>query len=296
MSFNPYGIVPAMITPFTSDGKNVNEKVLRELIEYLINGGVHGIFAAGTSGEFYALNDADYKRVLEVSREQIAGRVPLYAGASSITTNETIRLAKIAESIGADVLSVLTPMFVSPSQDEIYEHYKAIAQSVNIPIIAYNNRPKTGVHIEPRTAVRMAAIDNIVGIKDSTGDMTNAGEYIRLTKGMNFHVMMGRDTMVYAALCYGAAGAVATCGNVAPALMVKIYDCFKAGDHKGALEAQYKLAPLRIAVGMGTFPIVIKEALQMLGIDAGPCVGPIGPLSQEERGKLKEVLIGMGLL
>ena len=126
--------------------------------------------------------------------------------------------------------------------------------------------------------------------------MTLTGEYIRLTRGQDFHVLMGRDTMIHAALCYGATGSIASGANVAPRLCADIYDKYVAGDLQGSLEAQYKLAPLRIAFNLGSFPTVIKEALELLGIEAGPCMAPVGPMSVEEKDQLKKVLIQMELL
>ena len=198
---------------------------------------------------------------------------------------------------GIDALSVLTPMFVSQTQHEVYEYYREIAAETSLPIIMYNNKPKTNVTIEPATVAKLAQIENIIGVKDSTGDMTNTEEYLRLTRGMdNFHVMMGRDTLIYAALCYGAKGAIASCANVAPRLAVDIYEKFMAGDHAGALDAQFKFSSLRISTNMGTFPVVLKEALKMIGHDCGDCVKPIQPLGDEQREKLRGVLAGMGLL
>ncbi|MDL2250548.1 dihydrodipicolinate synthase family protein, partial [Lachnospiraceae bacterium OttesenSCG-928-J05] len=171
------------------------------------------------------------------------------------------------------------------------------AESTTLPIILYNNAPKTNVTIAPATAARLAEITNIVGIKDSTGDMTNATEYIRLTRdNPDFHVLMGRDTLIYGALCYGATGAIASCANVAPRIAADIYDKFVEGDLAGSLEAQYRFAPLRIACGMGTFPAVIKEGLVMQGIPVGKCLEPIAELSSEEKEKLRSVLGGMELL
>jgi 4-hydroxy-tetrahydrodipicolinate synthase len=144
--------------------------------------------------------------------------------------------------------------------------------------------------------LELAVVDNIVGVKDSSGDLSITGEYIRLTRGMNFHVLMGRDTLIYAALCYGATGSICATGNVDPRVPVAIYEAFVAGDHKRALEAQYSLAPLRIAFGLGTFPVVIKEALTMIGIDAGPAVLPVGPMTSENREKLRKVIEEMGML
>jgi 4-hydroxy-tetrahydrodipicolinate synthase len=192
------------------------------LIQYLLNGGVHGIFAIGTTGEFYALSEEEYRDVLVLTKEEVKGRVPVYAGANHITTRGSIRLAQIAEDVGVDALSVLTPMFISPNQEQLVKHYTEIAKSTKLPIILYNNLPKTGVTITAPTAMKLADIPNIVGIKDSTGDMTLTAEYIRLTRGKNFHVMIGRDTLIHACLCYGGTGAVAACANVAPRIVADI--------------------------------------------------------------------------
>ncbi len=295
MNFTPRGVLPAMITPLTKKGK-VNEKALRKLVEYLIKGGVHGIFAIGTTGEFYALSDEEYRDILAITKDQVKGRVPVYAGANHITTRGSVKLAGIAEDVGIDALSVLTPMFISPNQDQLYTHFKTVADSTKLPIILYNNLPKTGVTITTGTAVKLASIKNIVGIKDSTGDMTLTAEYIRLTRDKNFHVMIGRDTLIHACLCYGGAGAVAACANVAPRICADIYDKYMAGDVKGSLEAQFKLAPLRIAFTLGTFPTVIKEGLELQGIEAGPCFDPVGPMSADEREQLKKILKQMELI
>ncbi len=295
MSFEPKGILPAMITPLTADGQ-VNEKALRKLIDFLIAGGVHGIFAIGTTGEFYGLSPDEYRHVLEVSIDQTAGRVPVYAGANAIGTRQSIELAAIAEKTGVEALSVLTPYFISLSQKEVYSHFEAIAKSTSLPVILYNNAPKTHIQIAPATVARLADLENVVGIKDSTGDLTHTGEYIRLTRGKAFSVMLGRDTLIHAGLCIGAKGAVAACANVAPRLCADIYDKYMAGDRAGSLEAQYQLAPLRIAFGLGSFPTVIKEALELLGIEAGPCMMPTGTMSVEEKEELKRIMVEMELL
>ncbi len=295
MNFKPEGILPAMITPLTADD-NINLPVLRQLINYLIDGGVNGIFAIGTTGEFYAMSNNDYRQILEATVDEVAGRVPVYAGANAISTKACVDLANIAQQAGVDALSVLTPYFINPTQEQVYNHFKTVAENTNLPILLYNNAPKTHVNITPKTAHELSLIPNIVGIKDSTGDLTMTGEYIRLTRGQDFSVMMGRDTMIYGALCYGATGGVAACANVAPKLVCDIYTNFKAGNHAAALEAQYKLAPLRIAFELGTFPAVIKESLEMLGIPVGKCYSPIGPLNSDEREKLKVILKEMELL
>ena len=284
-----------MVTPFDAQGK-VDEEALRRLIDHLINGGVHGIFAIGTTGEFYALSNSEYRRALDITIDHVKGRVPVYAGANAITTHQSIELAQLAEAAGVDAISVLTPYFISVSQQELYDHYKAIAASTCKPIIMYDNQPKTHVHLQPVTVAKLADIDNIVAMKDSTGDFTNMEECLRLTKDKDFHMMQGRDTLIHAALCYGATGAVAACANVAPRITADIYDKFIAGDLQGSLEAQYRLAPLRIAFTLGSFPTVIKEALEMIGVPVGACFPPTGKMSSEERVQLKEILTGMQLM
>ena len=296
MSFTPKGIVVPIVTPLTAEGK-FNEAAYRGLIDYLADNGIHGVFPFGTTGEFYAFDQGFYDNLLEVTKDAVKGRMQIYAGANHITTRGAAGIAKAVERVGGiDALSVLTPMFVSQTQQEVYEYYREIAAETSLPIIIYNNRPKTNVTVEPATVAKLAEIDNIVAVKDSTGDFTNTEEYLRLTRGMDFHVMMGRDTLIFGALCYGAAGAIASCANVAPRVAVDIYEKFMAGDMKGALEAQFTFSALRIATNMGTFPVVLKEALKLIGHDCGDCVKPIQPLSDAQRAKLREVLEGMKLL
>lgn len=296
MSFVPKGIIPPIVTPTRPDG-SFNEEVFRELIRHLMESGVHGIFPMGTTGEFYGFTTVDYRHILEVAVDAVGGRIPVYAGTNSITPKGTIELLRIAEQAGADAASVLTPMFVSQTQDEIYEYYRTVAESTSLPIIIYNNKPKTNVTVAPETLAQLAEIPNIVGVKDSTGDMTNTEEYLRLTReNANFHVLLGRDTLIYAGLCYGASGAVASCANVAPKVAVDIYENFMAGNRKAALEAQFKLAPLRIIANMGTFPEVIKEGLMLEGFNVGKCLAPIQELNQEQKAKLAALLREMALI
>jgi 4-hydroxy-tetrahydrodipicolinate synthase len=294
--FKPKGIIPAVVTTLTNDGR-FNEKAMRKLINYLIEGGVHGLFVVGTTGEFYGLTPEEKRDIYSITVDEVRGRVPVYAGTNGITTRETVTLTQIAEECRVDAVSVLTPMFVSPDQEQLIMHYRTIAENTGLPVLLYNNPPKTSVSLTPATVAKLAEVPNIAGIKDSSGDMTVTAEYIRLTQHRyNFSVLMGRDTLIYGALCYGAAGSIAACANVAPGLCVEIYEKFIAGDLKGSLKAQFDLAPLRIAFSLGTFPAVIKESLSLLGIEAGPCMEPAGPMKVEERAQLRKVLADMGLL
>ena len=296
MIFQPKGIIPPIVTPLTKNGK-FNEPVFRQLIQHLISNGVHGIFPLGTTGEFYAFDTADIRRIFTVAVEECAGKVPVYAGANDITTRGVIELCKIAESCGVEAVSVLTPMFISQTQAELIKYFETIAAHTSLPVIIYNNKPKTNVGVDPATIAYLAQIDNIIAVKDSTGDFTNSLEYLRLTRNNpNFHVLLGRDTLILAGLIHGASGAIASTANVAPRIAADIYDKFIAGDLEGALEAQFKLAPLRIATNMGTFPQVIKEGLIMQGFPVGNCLDPIAELLPHEKEKLRNVLVEMDLI
>ncbi|HEY8347280.1 MAG TPA: 4-hydroxy-tetrahydrodipicolinate synthase [Symbiobacteriaceae bacterium] len=292
----PYGIIPAMATPCDRWG-NIKEQPLRQLVNHLIDGGVHGLFVLGSQGEFFALTPEQKKRALEIVMDETNGRVPVYAGTGALTTREVIELNKMAQDMGVAGVSILTPFFTNLSQAELINHFTEIAKATpDLPILLYTNPGRTKVSMTVETVVELAKVDNIVGIKDSSGDLTLAGEYIRCTQGMGFSVLMGRDTLIYAGLCYGATGSITATANVCPALVVEIYEAWKAGDHARALAAQYRLAPLRIAFEWGTFPVVIKEALKMIGIDAGEAVAPVGPMSEEARARLRQVLVDMGAL
>ncbi len=282
MSTTPSGVIPAMVTPLTAEDK-INEKALRRLTNYLIEGGVHGVFATGSQGEFWALTPDEKQRVWEVVVDETRGRVPVYAGTVGVTTRETVALTRLAEKCKVDAVSILTPYFISPTDDQLFDHYKAVAEATSVPILLYTN------------PARLSQVPNIVGIKDSSGDLELSAEYMRVAPPP-FNVLMGRDTLIYGGLLYGAQGAIAATGNVAPALVASIYDKFKAGDLAGARKAQADLAPLRLAFAWGTFPVVIKEALNLMGMDAGMARAPVGPLSSEQRERLKGVLKEMRLI
>ena len=284
-----HGIIPAMVTPFHAD-EALNEDALRQLVNHLIAGGVHGLFPTGSQGEFYALTPDEKQRVWEIVVDEAAGRTTVYAGTGAITTREVIALNKRAERAGIQAVSVLTPLFITPTQDELYRHYVAIADATTLPVLLYNNPGRTGVHLSPGLVGRLAEHPNIIGVKDSSGDLSLTLEYLRQTDSDSFAVLMGRDTLIYAGLLHGAAGAIAATANVAPGLVVAIYEAFAAGDFDRALAAQNALAPLRQAFELGTFPGVIKHALALLGIPAGPARGPVGALSPENFEKLKHLI------
>ena len=287
------GIVAAMVTPFNDD-ESLDEGGLCAVVRFLIERGVHGLFPAGSQGEFYALTADERRRVLEVTLEAAENRVFVMAHVGAMTTREAMALARHAESAGADALSAVTPFFVRPSQEELYRHYVALASAVGLPVLAYNNPGRTGVNLLPTTVVRLAHdVPNFVGIKDSSGDLTQFVEYIRLCPS-GFQAFMGRDSLIFAGLAHGAAGAVAATANVVPELAVSIYDAVEARDFVRGHELQRLLLPLRQAFDLGSFPAVVKEAMQIIGLPAGPTRRPVGPLSEEARARLREVLEQVG--
>lgn len=290
----PRGILPALVTPMDKNGVFLPEN-FKTAMDYAIRGGVHGLFVLGSTGEAYALTQETKKQVIECAIEHNNGRLPVYIGVGDITTRDSVALAKTAEAAGADVLSVVTPFFITPSYEELKQHFLAIASAVNIPVMLYNNAPRTNVDIPPKMVEELANVDNIVGIKDSSGDMTKMADYIRLTRGKQFVVFSGRDTLILANLCYGGVGAVAATATFAPEIVVGIYNSFMAGDYDKAREYQFKLAPLRHAFTLSSFPGLMKEALNMLGIDVGYTAAPVGEMSENNRKVLRELLIEAGL-
>jgi len=289
------GVIPPLITPMDENEK-LDTKALRNLIDYVIKGGVHGVFVLGSTGEFYGLDFEEKVRAVEVTMEQVNGRVPVYVGASAITTRECVKLAKLAQKNNAAAITVLTPMFITPNETELYHHFQTIAEAVDIPNVLYNNPERTGVNISANLLEKLADIPNIVGAKDTSGDMTLTSEYIRRTRDRDFSIMAGRDTMILATLVYGGTGCVAGTANVVPELVVEIYDKFMAGDLKGALDAQYRLSLFRNAYSLGSFPVVPKDALNMMGVNVGHPIRPIEHMTAANQAKLKEILVKIGVM
>jgi 4-hydroxy-tetrahydrodipicolinate synthase len=289
------GIIPPVATPMHAN-EDLDLPRLKWFLDHLITNGVHGIFVLGTNSEFYALDENEKQQVIATAVEHVRGRVPVYAGTGAETTREAIRLTKMAEKEGVHGVSVITPYFVIPNQQEIYDHYRRIAEATRLPVTLYNN-PATcgGVKIDVETVARLAEIPNILGVKDSSGDLQNTIEFIRVVPE-RFSVLMGRDTLIYPAMIFGAKGAVPATCNIAPKILVDIYESFMRGDHAASLAAQRKLSPVRLSLTLGTAPGGVKAALQMLGMSIGPCSSPVGPLPPDKMQKMKAALQSAGLL
>lgn len=264
------GVIVPIITPI-DENERIDEKAMREQVDYVIEGGILGILAFGSNGEFYVIEEDEMERGLKIQVSQAAGRVPVYFGIGAISTKKCVRLAKMAAANGAAGISVLQPMFLKPTEEELFRHFKAIADAVpETPVLLYNNPGRVGYTMSGNLVERLAhEVENIVGMKDTSGDMTQTAEFIRRTRDVGFKVFGGKDTLLYASLCHGAVGGVCTAGNFMPELITDIYNKYVAGDLEGSLEAQFKLNPVRLSMDGASFPVAAKDMANLRGRNVG---------------------------
>ena len=288
------GAFVAIVTPFT-DGK-LDEQGLKDLIEFQIAGGTHGIVPCGTTGESATLTHAEHHRVVELTIKTVAGRVPVLAGTGSNSTSESIELTRAAKEAGADGALMITPYYNKPSQEGLYQHFKAVAEAVDIPIILYNVPSRTSVNMLPETVARCAQIANIVGVKEATADLNQISQVIRLCP-KDFAVMSGDDFTSMPTVMIGGTGVISVTSNVAPRDMAAMMDAALAGDIPKAQDLHYKLLPLMQAMFIDTNPVPAKTALAMMGkIKSGLPRLPLYKMNEGNEEKLKKVLAAYGLL
>lgn len=290
MKIKVKGIIPPIITPMKED-ESIYEQELRNQVNRQIEAGVHGLFPFGTNGEGYILNEKEKEQVLSIVIDETKGRVPIYAGTGCIGTKETIRQSKLAQKLGADILSIITPSFAAASQEELYQHYKAIAKAVDMPIVLYNIPARTGNAIAPATVKRLSEIENIVGAKDSSGNFDNMLQYIELTKKReDFAILSGNDSLILWNLLAGGAGGIAGCANVYPKTMVSVYNEFVKGNLEAARHFQDSIRSFRDCFKYGNPNTIVKAAVRLLGYPVGSCRAPFHLIPEEGIQKLKEVL------
>lgn len=285
---NIKGIIPAIPTPFDQGG-NLNLASLHQMLSFLYKAGVHGIFVAGNAGEFYALDDKEKQTLLSETLKIVGGKIPVFFGAGSPTTKESVLLAQMAQTEGADAVSVITPYLIKPSEDELFNHYEKICAATRLPVFLYNNPAVTGVSASPRVAKRLAKIDNFVGVKDSSGDFATTIEFLRIKKE-GFSVFAGRDNLILATLEHGGAGAMSSVASACPEVALGIYNAYIKGDYTEALHEQMRFAKLRQLFSLGTFPTVIKAVLRIRGIDVGCPRAPVSELAESRYHELEEDL------
>lgn len=287
------GAIPALVTPFR-DGA-LDESAFRALVERQIAGGVHGLVPVGTTGETATLSHDEHRRVVELCVEVGGGRVPVIAGAGSNSTEEAVELVRHAKAIGADGALVVAPYYNRPSQEGIYQHFRTIAEAVDLPIVLYNVPSRCGVDIATETVARLSALKSIVGIKDATGDMARPS-LMRLSCGDDFILLSGDDPSALGYMAHGGHGCISVTSNVAPGPMAKLMDAAMAGDFAAARTWQDKLIQLHRALFFDSSPSPTKFALAQLGLCAEDVRLPITPCAESVRPQVLEAMRAAGAL
>ena len=287
--FEPKGIIAAMATPFNED-ESLNEEEVRNQVRRFISAGIDGLFCLGTNGEFYALSFDEKIRIMEIVKEEVAGKVPVYAGTGEVTSKNTIMLTQKAKEIGVDGVSIIAPYFAQSGQTELKKHFSKVADAVDIPIILYNIPARTGVNIAYKTITDLAKDhSNIVGVKDSSGNFDNILRYIEETEE-NFSVLSGNDSLILWTLMAGGKGGISGIANIYPQTMAKIYDLWAAGDFTVARKTQDSIRPIRDCLKLGNPNSIVKRAALLLGQKIGPVREPFNINDPEVDRVLLEVM------
>ncbi len=287
------GSLVAIVTPF-KNGK-VDERALGDLIEWQINNGTNGIVPCGTTGESATLTHAEHDRVVSFTVEVAKKRVPVVAGTGSNSTEEAIALTKHAKQAGVDGALLITPYYNKPTQEGLYRHYKAIAESVDLPLVLYNIPGRTGVNMAPGTVARLTACSTVVAIKEGSGSVQQASEIIQLC-GDRITVLAGDDALTLPMMAVGGKGVITVTANLMPAEMSKMVSEFLAGRLEEARALHYRLYPLFTALFYETNPIPVKEALQMMGKMDAELRLPLCPMGADNRDRLARVMKEAGLI
>src|SRR4030042_1917477 len=278
------GAITAIVTPFKKG--QLDEEAYRELIEFQIKGGIHGIVPCGTTGESPTLSHAEHKRVVETCIDQVKKRVPVIAGSGSNNTAEAVELTLHAQKAGADAALMITPYYNKPTQEGLYQHYKTVASQTKIPIVVYNVPGRTSVNLLPETVARLAEFPNIVGLKDATGDLKQGCKTLELC-GDKITVLSGDDFTTFPLLCVGGMGVISVVSNVVPGDMAGMCNAFFKGDLEGARKLHYKMWPLTEAMFYETNPTPVKTALKMMGKIPGEGRQPLCPMSSANEKTLR---------
>lgn len=289
-----HGSMVAIVTPFRN-GK-IDEKALKDLIEFQIENGTHGIVPCGTTGESPTLSHEEHEYVIELTVNAVAKRVPVIAGTGSNSTKEAIRLTRFAKEIGADATLLVVPYYNKPTQEGLYLHFKQIATQVNIPIILYNIPGRTGVNMTPKTIARLAGdFKNIIGVKEATGSIPQASKILHLC-AKDFLLLSGEDSINLPLLAIGGRGFITVTANIAPKDVADLYNHFNNGEFEKARDLHYKLLPLNEALFIETNPIPVKAALSMMDKIKYEYRLPLSEMTPGHYEELKTVLSDYGLI
>jgi len=295
---NLKGTTVAMVTPFTKDD-GVNEAGMRENINYLIDNGVDGLLAAGTTGESATITHDEQRKMIDILVDEVNGRVKAIAGAGSNSSKEALGLVKYAENAGADAALVITPYYNKPQQHGLYEHYKMLEESTNVPIIVYNVPSRTGTDIDVETIVKVAKLDKIVAIKEANPDMDKVSATIKRLQDQDvkkFMVISGNDNLTLPMISMGAKGVISVVANVDPARMSQMVNAALEGDYVTASKLHYELYDLMKVLFIESNPVPTKDSLNMIGRPAGHVRMPLAPMKYESTVKLTKVLKDLKLV
>jgi len=287
------GSLVAIATPFKND--QIDEAALRNLVEYQIERGTDGIVPCGTTGESATLTHDEHCRVIDIVIDQTKKRVPVIAGSGSNSTHETVYLTEHAKKAGADGALIITPYYNKPTQEGLYQHFKYVAERVDIPIVMYNVPGRTAVNMLPDTVNRLSKIPNIVSVKEASGSMDQAAAILGgAEKG--FGLLAGEDSLIYPLMCIGADGVISASVNVCPAEVAEMCDAFAAGNIARAKELHFKLLPLFNALFLETNPIPTKKALELMGLIGPEIRLPLIPMTPAGTEKLTAVMKQVGII
>ncbi len=288
------GSFVALVTPFKDD-ESLDEGKLRELIQFQIEGGTHGIVPCGTTGESPSLSEAEHDRVIEITVDTVNGKLPVIAGTGSNSTTRTLRATKHAKAAGADAALIVTPYYNKPTQDGLYAHYMKIADSVDIPIVVYNVPGRCGTDILSPTIARLAEHPNIVALKEATGELKRASEVVNMCPE-DFVVLSGDDVNTLPILVVGGKGVISVVANIAPADVAEMCNAFHAGNLDLARKIHYKTFPLAVNLFIETNPIPAKTALMLMGKLNGKVRLPLAPMTPANLESLRKTLTETGLI
>jgi 4-hydroxy-tetrahydrodipicolinate synthase len=285
------GVIVPLITPFHDD-LTVDWAGLRRLVDYYVDEmGCDGLVPCGTTGESPTLSHEEHAQVVRTVAEHTAGRVPVIAGAGSNSTREAIELTKNAKEAGVDATLQVCPYYNKPSQEGLFAHFSAIGEAVDLPMILYNIPGRTGRNIDPDTIIRLwQHVPQVVGLKDASGDLVQAMTVLRGTDRETFHVYSGEDIMTFALLCHGGAGAIAAVAHVVGREVREMCHAVWAGDLDKARRLHFHTMPVVEALFLEPNPIPVKQALEWMGLPAGPLRPPLGPMTEQGRSRLRLVM------
>lgn len=285
------GLLPALITPFKEDGE-LDEEGFRENIEFFCDAGVHGIVPCGTTGESATLSFEEHKTVVEVAVD--SSKVPVVAGTGSNNTREAVELTRHAEDAGASAALLITPYYNRPNDRGMMAHFRAVAEGSDIPLILYNVPSRTGINLKPELVAELARIENVAGIKEASGNLSQVSKIIELTRDEDFVVLSGDDALILPIMALGGRGVISVAADVAPRKMVAMVEAMLKGDLETARKIHYSLSPLVDALFLETNPIPVKAATRMIGLAAGPLRLPLAPISEKNEKRLREVVDLLG--